>query len=295
MPIIDITPMNNNVNFEKFKRYFTITTETKDCFDYISGHSKPYLVTLQECINVGIYGPNTQRYGTEKLLEHVIALIKGIDGNSIDMQNFSEQTADNEQNMLYHCCKIMYLIEQYNTVGLHSTMQALTEGNHMFVHPGCSRIHAHSYLQAYDEKIIVWDRHNKFSEANSGWPRSPLSFEEWHEIFKKADKDIFAVNDNGQILEMHMQEERKDIVGSVQSIRAMFNFQKPILIGDCEDDVFEYIRPNYYSPDDTSESKGVIIDSGNYKFKKEDLIHLLALYPYSSEKVIKENFVIYTN
>ena len=44
---------------------------------------------------------------------------------------------------------------------------------------------------------------------------------------------------------MHMQEERKDIVGSVQSIRAMFNFQKPILIGDCEDDVFEYIRPNY--------------------------------------------------
>ena len=40
MPIIDITPLNNNVNFEKFKRYFTITTETKDCFDYISKHSK---------------------------------------------------------------------------------------------------------------------------------------------------------------------------------------------------------------------------------------------------------------
>ena len=41
MPIIDITPQNNNVNFEKFKRYFTITTETRDCFDYISEHSKP--------------------------------------------------------------------------------------------------------------------------------------------------------------------------------------------------------------------------------------------------------------
>ena len=36
MPFIDITPHNNNVNFDKFKHYHDISQETKDCFEYIS-------------------------------------------------------------------------------------------------------------------------------------------------------------------------------------------------------------------------------------------------------------------
>ena len=51
---IDITH-NNNVNFDKFKHYHDISQETKDCFEYISKKSKPYLVTLQDCIDVGLY------------------------------------------------------------------------------------------------------------------------------------------------------------------------------------------------------------------------------------------------
>ena len=282
MPFIDAT--ESNTNFDEFKQYYNFDSDIKECFDYISKKSKPYLVTLKDCIDVGYYGPNSQRYGTHKLLEHVEHLINGIDGNAITSETWKEEVTDDHQNMVYHCCKIMYLVDQYKEVGLHSTLQAITEGNHMFVHPGCSRIHAHSYLKAYDEKIIVWDRHNKFSD------RTPLSYDEWYNIFANKNKKIFATNVEGQILEMHMQEERKDIVGSVQNVRAMFNFEKPILLGQCEDDVYEYIRTN------TDESKGVVIDNlaGDYVFKKEDLIHLLGLYPYSSEKVVTENFVIYT-
>ena len=281
MPFIDAT--ESNTNFDEFKQYYNFDSDIKECFDYISKKSKPYLVTLKDCIDVGYYGPNSQRYGTHKLLEHVIHLIRGINGNAITSETWKEEVVDDHQNMVYHCCKIMYLVDQYKEVGLHSTLQAITEGNHMFVHPGCSRIHAHSYLKAYDEKIIVWDRHNKFSD------RTPLSYDEWYNMFADKNKTIFATNVDGQILEMHMQEERKDIVGSVQNVRAMFNFEKPILLGQCEDDVYEYIRTN------TDESKGVVIDNlaGDYVFKKEDLIHLLGLYPYSSEKVVTENFVIY--
>jgi len=282
MPFIDAT--ESNTNFDEFKQYHNFDSDIKECFEHISKKSKPYLVTLRDCIDVGYYGPNSQRYGTHKLLEHVTHLLNGIDGNVIDSDTWKEEVVDDHQNMVYHCCKIMYLIDQYRTVGLHSTLQAITEGNHMFVHPGCSRIHAHSYLEAYDEKIIVWDRHNKFSD------RTPLNYDEWYNIFADLGKRIFATNVDGQILEMHMQEERSDIVGSVQSIRKMFDFKKPILLGNCEDDVYEYVRPN-----DSTNLKGVIIDNANYTFKKEDLIHLMSLYPNSSNKVIKENFVIFTN
>ena len=74
-------------------------------------------------------------------------------------------------------------------------------------------------------------------------------------MYLKRGKRIFATNVEGQILEMHMEEQRTDIVSSVQNTRAMFNFDKPILLGNCEDDVYQYVRT------DTTESKGVVIDN----------------------------------
>ena len=156
MPFIDATPTGDSVDFDKFKHYHNFEDEIRECFDYISEKSKPYLVTLRDCIDVGYYGPNNQRYA-HKLIEYITTLIDNIDGQAITMENHTELTANNPENTVYHCCKVMYLINQYNEVGLHSTLQAITEGNHMFVHPGCSRIHAHSYLEAYNEKIIVWE------------------------------------------------------------------------------------------------------------------------------------------
>ena len=51
------------------------------------------------------------------------------------------------------------------------------------------------------------------------------------------------------------------------------------------------LKPN------TTESKGVVIDNlaGDYTFKKRGLdTFIRSLSAYSSEKVVKENFVIYT-
>ena len=284
MPFIDETDNivnDNEISFNKTQHYHT-EKEMREVFDYISSNvSTPYMMKLGECRD--FFSGWRNSYSQEQLLRFVISLIEGIDGNAINMENFMEQTKNDDQNRLYHCCKIMYLIDQYRTVGLHSTMQCISEGNNVFVHPGMSRIHAHTYLNAYDENIIVWDRHNKISN------HTPISFDEWYNVFKMLGKRIFATNVEGQILEMHMEEQRTDIVSSVQNTRAMFNFDKPILLGNCEDDVYQYVRT------DTTESKGVVIDNlaGDYTFKKEDLIHLLSLYPYSSEKVVKENFVIY--
>ena len=51
---------------------------------------------------------------------------------------------------------------------------------------------------------------------------------------------------DGEILEMHVEEN--DIISSKIFVRYLRN----ILLGKCEDDVYDYIRPN------TTESKEVI-------------------------------------
>ena len=51
-------------------------------------------------------------------------------------------------------------------------------------------------------------------------------------VFDIEDKQIFAANVDGKLIEMHMQEERKDIVGSVQKIREMFDFLRPVLVDE---------------------------------------------------------------
>ena len=259
-------------------------TELIEHFNHIAKKHPPYLLTLGECEEKNLIGENNTRYNDKRLLDWVQSLIVGINDDEMNMDNHTDMTATERHNNTYHCCKIMYLVDQYRTVGLHSTIQGIIEGQHMFVHPGMSRVHALWFLKARNEKIIMWDTNNTFTD------KKPLTYEQWRKVFDIEDKQIFAANVDGKLIEMHMQEERKDIVGSVQNVRAMFNFEKPILLGQCEDDVYEYIRTN------TDESKGVVIDNlaGDYVFKKEDLIHLLGLYPYSSEKVVTENFVIYT-
>ena len=279
----------SNNEFDKFKHFHISErpeeeTELIEHFNHVAKKHPPYLLTLGECEEKNLIGENNTRYNDKHLLGWVKSLITGINDEEMNMSNLTEMTATERHNRTYHCCKIMYLVDQYRTVGLHSTIQGIIEGQHMFVHPGMSRVHALWFLKARNEKIIMWDTNNTFSD------KTPLTYEQWREVFDIEDKNIFAANVDGKLIEMHMQEERKDIVGSVQNVRAMFNFEKPILLGQCEDDVYEYIRTN------TDESKGVVIDNlaGDYVFKKEDLIHLLGLYPYSSEKVVTENFVIYT-
>ena len=79
------------------------------------------------------------------------SLINGINDDEMNMDNHTDMTATERDNHTYHCCKIMYLSTNL-TVGLHSTIQGIIEGQHMFVHQGMSRVHALWFLKARNEK-----------------------------------------------------------------------------------------------------------------------------------------------
>tara|TARA_Y100000768_G_scaffold220715_1_gene166409 strand:- start:93 stop:635 length:543 start_codon:yes stop_codon:yes gene_type:complete len=179
----------------------------------------------------------------------------------------------------------MYLVDQYRTVGLHSTIQGIIEGQHMFVHPGMSRVHALWFLKARNEKIIMWDTNNTFTD------KTPLTYEQWRKVFEIENKNIFAANVDGKLIEMHMQEERKDIVDSVQKVRKMFDFRRPLLVGAGNSGLDDWVR----RVDVHEVEPGVHIEcKGDYVLTEGDLIHLLELYPDSVTRIEKENFVIYS-
>lgn len=280
-----------NNEFEKFKHFHISEKpeEEKDLiehFEYVAKKHPPYLLTLADCEKKNLIGENNTRYNDEKLLDYIQSLILGMNDEEINMTNLTELTEKEKHNKIYHCCKIMYLIDQYRTVGLHSTIQGIIEGQHMFVHPGMSRVHALWHLKARKEKIVMWDTNNTFTN------KRPLTYKKWRKIFNIKNKQIFAANVDGKLIEMHMQEERKDIVGSVQKIRKMFDFLRPVLVGSCEPEVQPWVR----RVDVWENTPGVIIKCKNdYVFTEGDLAAMLYLYPDSVETIEKENFIIYKN
>ena len=159
MPFIDITPHNNNVNLissniimiSHKKQKIVLNTFQKN-LNLILSHYK----TVSRFFMVLI-----QKLFTEQLIEYITTLIDNIDGNAITMENHTELTANNPENTVYHCCKVMYLINQYNEVGYILHYNNYRRQSHV-------RASMFSYTctflsKAYNEKIIVWDRHNKFS------------------------------------------------------------------------------------------------------------------------------------
>ena len=83
-----------------------------------------------------------------------------------------------------------------------------------------------------------------------------------------------------------MQEDRPSIAGSVELIRTMFDRKLPVIIGNPDDEVKQYMR--------TEGSTGVAIETKNdYTLKLADLTEILGLYPGSCERIEKENFNIY--
>ena len=274
--------------YENFKHFHIseepeTLIEAEEYFNWISeNRSKPYLINLGDCVDKDLIGENNTRYNDSRLIDYVVTLLDGIDGPTIDKNTFSEETMKENQNKVYHCCKIMYLIDQYRTVGLDSTIQGVIEGKHMFIHPGMSRIYALWYLKTLEEDVVMWDTNETFSD------RTPLTFDEWKNIFMRVkDKTFFIASVEGRILEMHMQEDRPTIVNSTEDIKSMFDNKLPVLHGVGADDVMPYVR--------TEGSTGVAIETKNgYTLKLADLSSFLELYPNSVETIEKENYRIYT-
>ena len=256
--------------------------KAKEHFDWISKNShKPYLVTLRDCEEKELIGEKSGRYTDAVLNQWATRLLDNIDGTPVEQKTLTKITDESEiDNYSYHTCKIMYLVDQYRTVGLDSTIQALTENKYIFVHPGMSRVHALWYLKAREEKIVLWDNVGHFEN------KAPLRFEEWVDIFTVEGKTNFYSNMDGKIMECHMQEDRPSIAGSVELIRTMFDRKLPVIIGNPDDDVKQYVR--------TEGSTGVAIETKNdYTLKLADLTEILGLYPGSCERIEKENFNIY--
>ena len=286
---------DDNIEENKYKKfrhfhYHDLTTEeevaeldaeVKEYYEWITNNSSvPYLVTLSECEEKNMIGENNGRYNDLVLQTAVTKLLDNINGTPITQKTLTDVTQNTLDNDSYHCCKIMYLIDQYRTVGLDSTMQAITENIHMFVHPGMSRIHALWYLKARAEKIVMWDNVGHFKN------KAALRYEEWRDIFTVEGKTVFFANVDGNILEVHMQEDRPSIAGCVDLIREMFDWKRPLLRGKASDDVMSYVR--------TEGSTGVAIETKNdYTLKAIDLLEILGLYPESVERIEKENFSIY--
>ena len=147
--------------YENFKHFHIseepeTLIEAEEYFNWIcENRSKPYLITLGDCVDKDLIGENNTRYNDGRLIDYVVTLLDGIDGPTIDKNTFSEETMKENQNKVYHCCKIMYLIDQYRTVGLDSTIQGRIEGKHMFIHPGMSRIYALWYLKPLEENVVI--------------------------------------------------------------------------------------------------------------------------------------------
>jgi hypothetical protein len=273
--------------YENFKHFHIseepeTLIEAEEYFNWIcENRSKPYLINLGDCVDKDLIGENNTRYNDGRLIDYVVTLLDGIDGPTIDKNTFSEETMKENQNKVYHCCKIMYLIDQYRTVGLDSTIQGVIEGKHMFIHPGMSRIYALWYLKTLEEDVVMWDTNETFSD------RTPLTFEEWKNIFMRVkDKTFFIASVEGEILEMHMQEDRPTIVNSTEDIKSMFDNKLPVLRGVGADDIMPYVR--------TEGVSGVAIEAKNgYTLKLAELTEILGLYPESCERIEKENFSIY--
>ena len=262
-----------------------IYEEMKEHWHWIvENRSTPYLLTMTDLLELKLIGPENGRYNHNEIFRKVTQLLDYIDGPELNKENFMELTGnDTKMNQCYHTCKTMYLIDQYKTVGLYSTMQAITEnkGANMFVHPGFSRIHAYYYMANPEDVLILWDNDNIVKD------KTPLTFDEWFDIFDKIeDKDIFAANVKGKIMEMHMEEDRPQILISTENIKDMFDRKLPVLIGECDEEVEQYFRKEG--------DKGVFFETINeHKINKLDMCHILSLYPESSESFETENFKVY--
>tara|TARA_B100000900_G_scaffold179959_2_gene152599 strand:+ start:13826 stop:14701 length:876 start_codon:yes stop_codon:yes gene_type:complete len=262
-----------------------------DCWDFIlnTNNVYPKLLTYGELTDLDYLGSRHTGYGDFQLNKYVYNFFDNMD---------LELTIDNkihleiqEHNWVFHKIKVQWLINQYRTVGLYSPIQARfkkipTEklhkqsGNRIFVHPGMSRVHALRHVRAFDSKVIVWDPHEYIDKKH-------MTFDEWYNMFSDLDHMIFGTNVQGECLEMHVNEDRKDMYKTVKEIKLnMYKHKRPLLIGECAPDLEHLFRRD-------NVRNGVVIETDKV-LEYEDLRIFLDLYPGEKEEIEQERISIRT-
>tara|TARA_Y100001936_G_scaffold249148_1_gene298710 strand:- start:456 stop:1325 length:870 start_codon:yes stop_codon:yes gene_type:complete len=260
-----------------------------DCWDFILNTNKVYpkLLTYGELTDLNFIGSKESGYGDYQLNKYVYNFFDNMD---------LELTVDNKihleiqtHNWVFHKIKVQWLINQYRTVGLYSPIQARfkkipTEklhkqsGNRLFVHPGMSRVHALRHVRAFDSSVIVWDPHEYIDKVH-------MTFDEWYSMFSDLDQGVFGTNVQGECLEMHVNEDRKDMYDTVKEIKLnMYKHKKPLIIGKCDESIEHLFRRD-------NVKEGVIIETQD-TLQYDDLRIFLDLYPGEKEEIETERMAI---
>lgn len=292
-------PIVADTDFSEFRHFNFqwehLTQEAKDkhfadfkaCFEQLSQTVKPYVVTYGQLDNDGMFG--NYSYTDEQLNKYVEHFFNKMDlrttiDNKTDLQ-------DTDHNWVFHKIKVQWLVNQARTVGLYSFIQARfkkipnynfkpwKQTNHegeVHVHPGMSRVHAIRHMRDWDQKVILWDKCGYMRE----YDQKPLTFDEWYDLFDNINKTIFGAIIPDEILEVHVQEDRKGMYDAVKDIKeGMYKSLRPLLKGKCDDDIKDLFRHE-------GEETGVILETHNdYIFTRNDLRMFLDLYPGEVERV----------
>jgi len=135
-----------------------ITSGLREAFENKSRVSIPKIATLGECKHWHPYHPKSFGKNLLSFIHH---------------ENVSENKT-NEDALRNEAQKLVWLIDQYKTVGFYSTPQAWIKPNGKWrVHPGSVRVNAMIQCKAYETKFIVWDDSNYLPDNKQ------ITYDDW--------------------------------------------------------------------------------------------------------------------
>ena len=248
--------------------------------------NKPKILTLGECIKEGIVDTQTrlQELGDKKIpwsVFYAYRLLKyGYKIELFEKNNWNQWMGIHINNDCFHAVKMQWLTNFIRTTGLYSIPQAFYRSSSLywFVHPGQFRYKCLLHTESFDEKFVVWD----LDDILDG---DQISFEEWWGMYAHhTDKSMFVV-DQTNMLEVHVGEERAELYELCKKVFALFQGQKPILEGTCDEEIEDIFDIGTY------EGHGIGF-VGHVTF--DDLKTIIDLTPETTH-IQKNNFTLFNN
>ena len=228
----------------------------REAFENKSKVSIPKIATLAECKHWHPYHPKTYGKNLLKYIHHI---------------NVAENKTDDD-SLRNEAQKLVWLIDQYKTVGFYSTPQAWIKPNDRWrVHPGSVRVNALIQCKAYETKFIVWDDSNYLPNNKQ------ITYDDWINQFPIPEGRNAVFFDVEGMIEFHISEDRPEMYEYYYRLRELYEGKKPRLIGTCDESI-KHLFGN-----------GRVTVTGH--ITEEDLGSFLEINP-SNREVIETNFSI---
>lgn len=248
-----------------FEKNVSVDTNLYDWFTKISENHKPKLITIRDYLDLTRKERvhfNDIEMCTNYALQ-VLQRYKFYNSESRDLEN-------PKTNRWFHSNKVSWMIDQKNTIGLYSPMQACIRpdsGKKIKLHPGVHRFCANYATNSLDEKIVFWDA---MGDSDS----DVLSFDEWVNLWPIEKCRDYGICDT--MIEVNVEEERKDMWNFAFNLTNMMGETPPHFIGSCSDDISHLLSEN-------TNSKFVIESKVDREITKHDLLPLLSINPSVTE------------